>query len=121
MFVQIVESLLSFISSSTIKGHGTDDMVFTIIILPQADGDIQYYRVPVQRLITDGIKLYLIQDADQETKRKKHLRSNRIAPWELRIDIYRVFYRVMNQTATVVAVGHKEHNRLYIRGVEVIL
>ena len=96
-------------------------MTFTIIILPQADGDIQFYRVSVQRIINDGIKLYLSQDADKETKRKKQLRTNAIAPWELRIDIYRVFYVIIHQTVTVTAVGHKEHNRLYIRGVEVML
>jgi mRNA-degrading endonuclease RelE of RelBE toxin-antitoxin system len=96
-------------------------MAFSIIILPQADRDIQHYRVPVQRVIIDGIRLYLSQDADQETKRKKPLRPNPIASWELRIDIYRVFYHVAQQTVTVVAVGHKEHNRLYIRDVEVAL
>jgi len=56
-------------------------------------------------------------DADVETKRRKQLRPNPIAPWELRIGDYRVFYEVPEAgVVRVLAVGDKRHNELFIRG-----
>jgi mRNA-degrading endonuclease RelE of RelBE toxin-antitoxin system len=46
---------------------------------------------------------------------------NPIATWELRSGRYRIFYEI-DETArkvTIVAVGHKEHNVLFVRGQEV--
>lgn len=96
-------------------------MAFTVIIKPRAEGDIQYYRVSEQRVIIDGIKQHLRDEPTVVSKRKKQLRPNQIAPWELRVDIYRVFYEVDKTTVHVVSVGHKVHNTLYIRGKEVDL
>ncbi|MFP4438790.1 MAG: type II toxin-antitoxin system RelE family toxin [Chloroflexaceae bacterium] len=96
-------------------------MAFIVIIKPDAEDDIQYYRVNEQRIIIDGIKTHLTAEPDTATKRKKKLRPNPIAPWELRVDIYRVFYAIHGTTVYVVAIGHKVHNRLYIRGKEVDL
>ena len=40
-----------------------------------------------------------------------------IAPWELRVGNYRVFYELAAEACVkVVAVGYKEHNDLFIRG-----
>ena len=57
------------------------------------------------------------------TRNRKLLRANPIASWELRIGEFRVFYEVDEEamTVTVVAVGHKEHNVLLVRGQEVRL
>ncbi|WP_129629039.1 type II toxin-antitoxin system RelE family toxin [Candidatus Oscillochloris fontis] len=96
-------------------------MPYVIIIQPDAEEDITYYRVREQRIIIDGIKTYLQIQPDVESNRKKPLRSNKIAPWELRIDIYRVFYRFDEAIIFIMAVGHKIHNILYIRGKEVPL
>ena len=70
-------------------------------------------------------------DAEVQTKRKKPLQSNPIAPWELRLDKFRVFYFIEEgstekietrpKSVKVVAVGHKEHNELFIRGKKVQL
>ncbi|MBM3335040.1 type II toxin-antitoxin system RelE/ParE family toxin, partial [Candidatus Sumerlaeota bacterium] len=53
----------------------------------------------------------------------KIMRQNPLAPWELRAGQYRVFYEVdeVSQKVVIVAVGHKEHNVLRIRGEEVKL
>jgi mRNA-degrading endonuclease RelE of RelBE toxin-antitoxin system len=50
-------------------------------------------------------------------------RPNQVAPWELRVGDFRVFYdvNVDDQVVTVVAVGHKAHNRLRIGGEEIEL
>jgi mRNA interferase RelE/StbE len=54
----------------------------------------------------------------KETKNRKKLRANPVAPWELRIGNYRIFYEVDNDSVKVIIilVGAKEHNILFIRG-----
>ena len=89
-------------------------MTYTIIIKPSAEADIQYYRVNEQRVIISGITTHLSDQPDGANKHKKPLRPNPIAPWELRIDIYRIFYKLEATTVLIVAVGHKVHNKLYI-------
>jgi len=56
-----------------------------------------------------------------ETKNRKKLRENPLAPWELRAGKYRIFYQVddASHMITIVAIGHKEHNMLLIRGKKV--
>lgn len=97
-------------------------MKFTVIILPSADADLTYFRVQEQRIILTGIVTHLTYDAMIETKRRKKLDLNNIAPWELRIDHYRIFYNIENATMIkVVAIGYKAHNVLYICGKKVEL
>jgi mRNA-degrading endonuclease RelE of RelBE toxin-antitoxin system len=69
-------------------------MQFTVIILPSADADLASFRAHEQRVILTGIATYLTYDVTIETKRRKKLDPNRIAPWELRIDHYRIFYNI---------------------------
>jgi len=92
-------------------------MRFEVKFVRGACDDIAGYAARERRLIMDGIAAYLEADADTETRRRKRLRSNPLAPWELRMGIYRVFYEVRDKSVVrVLAVGHKEHNELYIRG-----
>lgn len=99
-------------------------MSYTIIITPDAREDIQYFKPYEQRIIVQGIRSYLTNDAFTDTKHRKHLDDNTIAPWEVRVDNYRIFYKPDEdalQTVVIVSVGHKEHNQLYIRGRKVQL
>jgi mRNA-degrading endonuclease RelE of RelBE toxin-antitoxin system len=97
-------------------------MEFFIRLTDSAFEDLDYFRKKERRLIADGIALFLTRDADVETRRRKPLRPNPLAPWELRIDDYRVFYDFEGDNGVkIVAVGHKEHNDLYIRGIKVEL
>ena len=52
------------------------------------------------------------------TRKRKRLRQNPIAPWELRIKNVRVFYDVVDavnaDVVNILAVGIKEGNRLFI-------
>ena len=52
-----------------------------------------------------------------ETSKRKRLRPNDTADWELRLGIYRVFYNVEEQVKNVaiLAIGFKVGNELYIR------
>jgi hypothetical protein len=64
---------------------------------------------------------HLKVDAEVPTKKREGLRPNPIAPWELRIERFRIFYVTEGDQVKVVAVGHKEHNELFIRGNKVEL
>jgi mRNA-degrading endonuclease RelE of RelBE toxin-antitoxin system len=96
-------------------------MKFSIRLTESAIEDLDYFRKNERQIISEGIALFLTHNANVETRRWKPLRPNRLAPWELRIDEYRVFYQVKEEEVKVVAVGHKEHNDLYIRGKKVEL
>jgi len=57
-----------------------------------------------------------------ETRNRKPLELNPIAPWELRVDQVRVFYEVVEEPAPTVyvhAIGVKVGSRLQIGGEEV--
>lgn len=85
--------------------------------MPSADEDLDYYQAQEQRIILGGIRTFLRADADVKSRRRKQLRYNPFAPWELRIGDYRVFYEVKPEgLVRVLAVGHKIHNDLFIRG-----
>ena len=60
----------------------------------------------------------------KETRHRKPLRPNPIAPWELRVGQLRVFYEVVGTESGVVrilAVGQKRRNVLMIGGQEIRL
>ena len=65
--------------------------------VPSADGDLDYYEAREQKIILNAIVEFLGVDANVETKRRKQLRPNPVAPWELRIGDYRVFYEVREE------------------------
>ena len=92
-------------------------MEFEIRFSPSADEDLNYYEVREQRIILDAIVRLLETDADVQNKRRKQLRPNPLAPWELRIGDFRVFYEIRAEgLVRVLAVGHKAHNNLFVQG-----
>jgi len=80
-------------------------MRFQVNFTPSADRDLKYLQVYEQRVVIVAIQSFLREDADVEGNRKKRLRPNELAPWELRA-----------AEVKVVAIGYKEHNELLIRG-----
>ncbi len=92
-------------------------MKFEVKLVPSADEDLDFYESRDQRVILDAVEEFLGVGADVESKRRKPLRPNPLAPWELRIGDHRVFYEITaEQLVRVLAVGHKVHNDLFIRG-----
>ncbi len=92
-------------------------MKYDFRFIHSADEDLDYYEVRQQKIILDAIEKFLRFDADVESKRRKQLRPNPLAPWELRIGDFRVFYEIRDEgLIRVLAVGHKVHNELFIRG-----
>jgi len=91
-------------------------MKFWITFTPGANEDMKHLTSFEQRLVIAAIKSYLQTDANVESRRRKNLRPNELALWELRAGKYRVFYDLENETVKIVAIGYKEHNDLFIRG-----
>ena len=94
-------------------------MRFEVKFVPSADKDLESYAVREQRIILDAIAEFLEVDANVESKRRKQMRPNALAPWERRIGDYRVFYEIREGLVRVLAIGHKVHNKLFIRGQKV--
>ncbi len=91
-------------------------MKYNIEIGQSADEDLSFYEVFEQRIIVKAIIEYLQLDANVETRKRKRLRSNPVAPWELRIGDFRAFYEInANRNVKILAIGHKVHNELFIR------
>lgn len=70
-------------------------------------------------LVMDGIEKQLFHEPLKETRNRKPLRPNPIAPWELRIGDLRVFYDITSDEPNIVkilAIGYKEGNTLFIAG-----
>ena len=76
-----------------------------------------------QQIVVDAIAAQLTHQPDQPTAHRKPLEDNPIAPWELRVGDFRVFYDINHdvQVVAVVAVGKKVHNQLRIGGAEIDL
>ena len=86
-----------------------------------AAADLDYFTAQERKTIIDRVKEQLSHEPTRETRNRKKLRENPIATWELRAGRFRVFFEVLQDVVTVVSVGYKEHNVLYIRGKQVQL
>jgi len=96
-------------------------LAYGITLTEEAKDDFDHYPKNDRVAIIEKIKEQLLYLPLTETKNKKTLEDNPLAPWELRVGKFRVFYKVEEQTVTVVAIGHKERNKLILRGMEVEL
>lgn len=98
-------------------------MEYVIELTEEALTDLKYLQKSAQVQILDTIEQQLTYQPSTETRNRKPLRPNSRFEWELRISNYRVFYNIIKSKVivTVIAVGYKKHNKLYIRDQEVIL
>jgi mRNA-degrading endonuclease RelE of RelBE toxin-antitoxin system len=72
--------------------------------------------------VLDIVEKQLLFSPDRESKNRKPMRPNPIAPWELRIGTLRVYYDIVEAPESVVyirAIGIKDRNKIRI-GNEVI-
>lgn len=86
----------------------------------------QLWALPARQraLILDSIEKQLVHEPLTETRHRKPMRPNPLAPWELRVGNQRVFYEVVAGEPNVVrilAIGEKKGNKLLIAGKEVQL
>lgn len=85
--------------------------------------DLKTLKKYEQQLILDGVDEQLVHEPKVETRNRKQLRPNKVAEYELRVQKYRVFYDVdgKGKIVKIVAIGHKDGNKLLIRGKEFAL
>jgi hypothetical protein len=72
----------------------------------------------------DAVDEQLAHQPTVETRNRKPMRPNPVAPWELRVGDLRVYYEVSDTPEPVVlirAIGVKEHNVVRIGGEEITL
>lgn len=93
---------------------------YRIEVTEEAKADLSYYTAFERKIITAGMRTQLTHLPLVETRNRKKLRDNPVASWEMRAGKYRVFYEVdeASHKVMVVAVGHKEHEALLVRGKE---
>jgi mRNA-degrading endonuclease RelE of RelBE toxin-antitoxin system len=75
-------------------------------------------------MVLDAIERQLVHGPLKETRHRKPLRPNPVAPWEFRVGQLRVFYEIAGDETPVVrilAVGRKRRNVLTIGGREIQL
>ena len=82
--------------------------------------DLKFYKKHERQLIVDPTDEQLSLEPTHETRNRKRLRPDRVAEFELRIMKFRVFYDVdeNEEVVKIDTIGHKEGNRLFIRGKE---
>lgn len=97
-------------------------MPYRIEYSPDAEEQMRALTTRQQAIVLNAVERQLTHQPTVETKSRKPMRPNPVAPWELRIGNLRVYYDVEHEPDAAVcvrAVGVKERNRVRI-GKEVI-
>lgn len=94
-------------------------MPYRIEYSPDAEDHLRTLTARHRAIVLDGVDEQLTHQATVETRNRKPMRPNPLAPWELRIGDLRVYYDVEEEPEPVVyilAVGIKERNQVRIGG-----
>lgn len=97
-------------------------MSFQIDYSPDAEGHLRALTTRQRVIVLDTVDEQLSHQPDVETRNRKPMRPNPVAPWELRVGNLRVYYDIKYEPAKIVqvlAVGIKIRNTVRI-GEEVI-
>jgi len=99
-------------------------MSYRIEYSPDTIAHLQGLTARQRALVLDAVEQQLSHQPTVETRNRKPMRPNRLAPWELRVEECRVYYDVGEDpepTVMVVAVGIKDRSRVIIGGEEIEL
>ena len=94
-------------------------MPYRIEYAPDAQDHLRGLAARQRAIVLDTVDEQLKHQPMAETRNRKPMRPNSLAPWELRIGDLRVYYDSEDEPEPVVyirAVGIKEHNRVRIGG-----
>lgn len=97
-------------------------MPYRIEYSPEVENHLCALTTRQQATVLDTIEKQLTYQPTIETKNRKPMRPNLLAPWELRIGTFRVYYDVEEKPEPIVrirAVGIKLRNQVRI-GKEVV-
>ncbi len=92
-------------------------MAYLVEYSPEAEHHLSRLKARQQATVFDAVDQQLSHQPNVETRNRKPMRPNPIAPWELRIGILRVYYDIEDDPAPrvkVLAVGKKIRNRVIV-------
>lgn len=99
-------------------------MPYTVEFARSVERHLRVLTALERTTILDAIGRQLLHEPLKETRHRKPLRPNPIAPWELRVGQLRIFYDVTGAESGVVrilAVGRKRRNVLVVGDKEIRL
>lgn len=99
-------------------------MSYRIEYSPVTIPHLQVMTARQRAAVWDAVDVQLSHQPAVETRNRKPMRPNSLAPWELRVEECRVYYDVVEkpeQVVTVLAVGVKDRSRVIIGGEEIEL
>jgi mRNA-degrading endonuclease RelE of RelBE toxin-antitoxin system len=99
-------------------------LAFVIEYSPDAEDHLRALSARQRSTVLDEVDRQSLNEPDVETRTRKPMRPNPVAPWELRIDDLRVYYDIEYDPARKVlirAVGVKTRNLVRIGGEEIQL
>jgi len=94
-------------------------LAYRIEYSPESELHLRYLTARQQAIVLDGVDKQLMYQPTVETRNRKLMRPNPLAPWELRIGNLRIYYDVEEDPESIVyinAVGIKDRNRVRIGG-----
>lgn len=97
---------------------------YAIEYSPDAVEHLRFLTARQQASVLDTVDTQLTYQPTVETRNRKPMRPNPLAPWELRIGVLRVYYDVEEfplPRVLIRAVGIKERNRVRIAGAIIAL
>jgi len=96
-------------------------LAYTIEYSPETLGHFRVLTARQRVTVLDAVDVQLAYEPAVETRNRKPMRPNPLAPWELRIGDLRVYYdveEVPEPKVYIRAIGIKERNRVWIAGKE---
>ena len=99
-------------------------MPYTVEFAQSVERHLRVLTARERKTVLDAIGRQLLHEPLKETRQRKPLRPNPIAPWELRVGQLRIFYAVTGAESGVVrilAVGRKRRNVLVVGDKEIRL
>jgi len=94
-------------------------LAYVIEYSPEAEDHMRWLTTQQQTIVLDAVDRQLLNQPNVETRNRKPMRPNPVAPWELRIGNLRVYYEVNDDpepTVVVLAVGIKDRDRVRVGG-----
>lgn len=92
-------------------------MPYRVEYSPDAENHLRALTARQQRVVLDAVDEQLVHQPTTETRNRKPMRPNPVAPWELRIGDLRVYYDAETDpdpSVYIRAVGVKLRNRVRI-------
>jgi mRNA-degrading endonuclease RelE of RelBE toxin-antitoxin system len=94
--------------------------MYTIEFTDEAEADLKWFNRREQNIVLDGIKSNLRYEPTVITINRHPCRDDdtKLADWELRIGIYRVYYNVEEivRVVFIERIGDKPNNTVFLRG-----